>query len=251
MQLRLLRHDEVDSTSERAFAALGADTAHHGDLHVARAQSAGRGRRGRSWHSAPGEGLYVSLVLLPPPPPLSPVALTLAGGLAVLDAARALLAAAGRPDPGLRLKWPNDLCAGEAKLAGVLVETRGLDPARPHYVVGLGLNVRQRGFPPELLAERAVTSLARLGLEIDVEDALEALLEPLAARFDAVRDDPERLARDWLAATGLCGMEVEVALGTQTRRGRLLGVERDELVLQARDERFAIPLERVQGLRRA
>lgn len=250
MRLRLLRHDRVDSTSERAFAALAAGTARHGDLFVARSQSAGRGRRGRTWHSPEGEGLYASLVLLPGPPPLSPVALTFAGGLAMLDAARALFRAAERRDPGLRLVWPNDLVAGEAKLAGVLVETRGLDPQSPHYVVGLGLDVRQTSFPPELLAERRVTSLALLGVELEVETALEALLAPLAARFEAVRRDPARLAHDWLEATGLAGARVEVEHEGRSSRATLDALDQEELRLVSGSERIAIPLERVQGLRR-
>ena len=68
MTLRVLRHGIVDSTSERAFAALADGSARHGDVHVAEGQSAGRGRLGRLWASAPGEGLYASLVLLPGPP---------------------------------------------------------------------------------------------------------------------------------------------------------------------------------------
>lgn len=251
MQVRLLRHDRVDSTSERAFAALAAGVARHGDLFVARSQSAGRGRRGRVWHSAEGEGLYASLVLLPGPPPLSPVALSLAGGLALLDTARALFRAADRADPGLHLKWPNDLVAGEAKLAGVLVETRGLDPDAPHYVVGLGLDVRQRSFPPELVAERPVTSLARLGLELEIDAALEALLPPLSARFEAAREDPERLAREWLDATGLAGARVEVEHEGRSARATLRAVAGERLLLESAAGPLAIPLERVQALRRA
>ena len=246
MRIRILRHDLVDSTSERAFAELATGRARHGDLHVARGQSAGRGRRGRSWHSAPGEGLYASLVLLPPPPPLAPVALTLAGGLAVLDATRALFREAGLRDPGLRLDWPNDLVAGAAKLAGVLVETRGLDPARPHYIVGMGLNVRQRSFPPRLLEERAVTSFALLGLELDVERVLEALVAVLPERFDQAARRDAQLARDWLEATGLAGCTVELDSGGARHKGRLVALDLEALDLDG--TRF--PLELVQALAR-
>jgi BirA family transcriptional regulator, biotin operon repressor / biotin---[acetyl-CoA-carboxylase] ligase len=248
--LRILRHELVDSTSERAFAELAAGRARDGELHVARGQSAGRGRRGRSWVSATDEGLYASLVLLPPPPPLSPVALTLAGGLAVLDCARALFAGARCADPGLRLDWPNDLLAGDAKLAGVLVETRGLDPARPHYVVGLGLNVRQRSFPPALLSERAVTSLALCGLELSVERALQELCRSLPARFDEARGADPRLARDWLAATGLADVEVLVEAAGARHAGRLAAFDLEALELESPRGREHFPLELVQALSR-
>src|SRR5207247_1187280 len=93
-----------------------------------------------------------------------------------------------------RLKWPNDVHVSEAKLAGILAESRGLDPVRPHAVVGVGLNVLQRSFPPELLAERAVTSLALLGRTATTEQALDALLAHLAPRLELACRSPERIA---------------------------------------------------------
>jgi len=215
LPFRVQRHGVVDSTSERAFAAITAGTARHGDVHVAAAQTAGRGRRGRRWESAPGEGLYASVVLLPPPPPIDPAALTMAAGLAVLDAVRAL---------GLeraRLDWPNDVVVGAAKLAGCLVESRGLDHARPHAVVGIGVNVGQRAFSAELTAERAVTSLALEGVDAAPAACLDALLAALPRRLDAARRDLPRLERAWLAATGLAGRDVRVRRGAEVLAGRL------------------------------
>ena len=250
MQLRLLRHELVDSTSERAFAELAAGRAQHGDLHLALGQTAGRGRRGRSWHSAPGEGLYASLVLLPRQP-ISPVALTLAGGLAVLDCARALFRGSSAADPALALDWPNDLVAGGAKLAGVLVETRGLDPLHPHYVVGLGLNVRQRSFPPVLESERAVTSLARLGLEVPLARAEEELARALPVRFEAAERADASLAHDWLEATGLANREIVLETSGARQRGKLVTLDLEALVLESARGRARIPLELVQALARA
>lgn len=204
--MRLHRYDVCDSTNERAFAAIADGTARHGDAHVASSQTAGRGRRGRAWFSPLGTGLYASVVWSPRGPSASPepAALTMAGGLAVLDAARAL------GIEGAWLKWPNDLIVGDAKLAGVLVEARGLDPARPTYVVGVGLNVRQTEFPAELLAERPVTSLALLGIDTTIDAASEHLLGALADRLPTTSTDPTGLARDFLDATGLAGASVVV-----------------------------------------
>jgi BirA family biotin operon repressor/biotin-[acetyl-CoA-carboxylase] ligase len=218
MHLRLIPHGLVDSTSERAFAAIASGEARHGDVHVASEQTAGRGRMGRSWSSPAGEGLYLSLVLLPPPPAWNPSALTMAAGLAAFDAAEALGVR------GARLKWPNDLVVGDAKLAGVLVETRGFDAERPHYVVGLGLNVRQRSFPAELLGERRVASLALLGLDVAVEDARRAVIDALARRVDRVPLAHAELAADFLRATRLAGAAVRVQVGEVEHRGRLESV---------------------------
>ena len=232
--MRLLRHGTVDSTSERAFAALAAGTARDGDVHVATGQTAGRGRRGRPWVSQPDAGLYCSAIHLPPPPGPSPAALTMAAGLAVLEAVRALVPAS--VGGTLRLDWPNDLVADGAKLAGVLVESRGLDPARPHYVVGVGVNVRQRSFPADLLAERPVTSLALLGVDLDPDALLVELVPRLTERLRGGREDPAGLGRDFLVATDLLDRGVLARTADATHRGRLTDLAPDRgLALETPD----------------
>jgi BirA family biotin operon repressor/biotin-[acetyl-CoA-carboxylase] ligase len=238
---RLFQHGIVDSTNERALAAVASGAVQHGDVHVAEGQSAGRGRLGRSWSSPAGEGLYLSLVLLPARP-ANPAALTMAAGLGVLEGVRALGAAAAE------LKWPNDVLAPEAgaraKLAGILVETRGLDPARPHAVVGVGLNLLQRAFPAELVRERAVTSLLRLGLAVPREQALAALLAALGPRLEQACADPAAVAGDYARAGGLLGRTVSVQEARGERIGRLLDLTLDGLLLElVSGGRARIPLE--------
>lgn len=216
---RRFQHGTTDSTNERAFAALADGSARHGDVHLADAQTAGRGRRGRTWISPPGEGLYLSVVLLPPPPPYRPAALTVAAALAVRDALIELGLA------GSRLKWPNDLEVDGRKLVGILVETRGLDRDRPHYVVGIGVNVRQRTFPGELASERPVTSLALEGLDVDRDVAAERLLARLPERLEQARSDLDRLSADYLVATGLAGRSIRVVAGTEVHEGRWAGLD--------------------------
>lgn len=213
---RIHEHGLVDSTSERAFAELEAGRARHGDAHLALAQSAGRGRLGRRWQSPPGEGLYMSVVLLPEPPAPRPAPLTMAIALAL----RAGLLALGAR--GVEIDWPNDLVAAGAKLAGILVESRGFDPARPHFVVGVGVNVRQRDFAPELLAERAVTSLALLGCELEPRVVAEAILERLP---EFLACEPSALAARYLEATRLAGARVRISAGRESRVGRVEGLD--------------------------
>lgn len=245
MRFHLVEHGVVDSTSERAFAALAGERARHGDVHVAHGQTAGRGRRGRSWWSEPGLGLYASIVLLPEPPPYSPTALTIATALGVLEGVRGLGVG------NTRLDWPNDLVVGDAKLAGVLVESRGLLRERPHYVVGIGLDVRQREFPPELLAERPVTSLALQGVDVSPRAALDAVLPALGRRLEQVRSGHRVLAEDFLAASALGGARAEVRVGKELWRGTVLGLTLGEgIELRLEDgERRVVPLELVRALR--
>jgi len=227
VEFRWIEHDLVDSTSERAFADLAAGRARNGDVHLAFGQNAGHGSRGRSWLSAPGEGLYMSVVLLPAPPPFRPTAITVAAALAVVEALTDL----GLPPfrhHGPRLKWPNDVLVGESKLCGILTESRGPDPRRPHFVVGIGMNVHQREFPPELVAERRVTSLALLGVETTVREAAEAVLRRLKGRLGQVRNDHRRLAEDFLAASGIAEHRVLVHSGGALYAGRILGMTLSE-----------------------
>lgn len=242
MSSRLFQHDLVDSTNERALASIADGSARHGDVHVADGQSAGRGRLGRSWVSARGEGLYLSIVLLPARAP-NPAALTMAAGLAVLESVRALGVGEAR------LKWPNDVLARDAKLAGILVESRGLDPARPHAVVGVGLNVLQRSFPPELLAERAVTSLALLGCDATREHALDVLLSHLASRLELACLSPERIAADYARASELPGRTVRIRRGSGELTGRLESLTLAGLELALVDgTRARVPLEHAQAV---
>ena len=103
-------------------------------LIAAEEQTAGRGRRGRRWHSAPGASITFSLARQISRPPRELPALSLVAGVAAARALRAL----GVP---VRLKWPNDLEVEGAKLGGILVETRGGN----HAVIGIGVNCARAG----------------------------------------------------------------------------------------------------------
>lgn len=103
-----------------------------GDWLIALTQSAGRGRHGRHWQSPIGNFHGSTLVTLRPDDPLAP-SLSLASGLALIDAAQT-----AAPDAGLLLKWPNDLLLGGAKLGGILLERSG-----DRVVAGFGVNLEQ------------------------------------------------------------------------------------------------------------
>src|SRR5215210_7310058 len=138
----VLRFDSLPSTNTEAArqAALGAP---EGLCVVAREQTAGRGRRARSWVSPKDAGLYVSIVLRPALEARRWPLITLAAALAVRDA---LLEAC---ELNADIKWPNDLLADGRKLCGILAETA--EGARGHAVVlGVGVNLARGSFPPEI-----------------------------------------------------------------------------------------------------
>ena len=212
---RTFSHDVVDSTNERALESIARGEASDGDLHVATQQTMGRGRRGHTWVSAPGEGSYATIVVRPVPPAPEPAGWTIATGLAVRDGVRGL---------GLqraRLKWPNDVLVGNAKLAGILVEARGFDPQQPALVVGVGINVLQRNFPAELTAEREVTSLALEGVRTTCDEVLSAWVAAFALRRSQLVEAPASLTEAYLEATGLGGAPVRVRCGREVHEGVL------------------------------
>jgi BirA family biotin operon repressor/biotin-[acetyl-CoA-carboxylase] ligase len=166
-------------------------------------QTAGRGRRGRSWSDEPGSSLLVSILLRPRLPlPRLPL-LSYAAAVAV---AEALEAVAGlRPS----LKWPNDVLVRGRKIAGILLESR-LSPAAPTVVVGIGVNLTQRRFPPEL--EGHATSVAlETGRAVERERALTALLGALDVWRSRLETDGFAPLRErWLTLSETIGRRVSV-----------------------------------------
>jgi len=144
---RIVWLETVGSTMHEA-ARLAAAGCPSGTTVVAEQQTAGQGRHGRSWHSEPGAGLYLSVVLRPPLAPDALPVVTLALGLATAECLSRV------SDLSLDLRWPNDVMIDERKVAGILVQL--VDSA---VVAGIGINVNHARFPPEIAAE--ATSLRR------------------------------------------------------------------------------------------
>jgi BirA family transcriptional regulator, biotin operon repressor / biotin---[acetyl-CoA-carboxylase] ligase len=136
----IVAFSNVGSTLDVAHA-LATRGASGGTLVVADAQSAGRGRMGRTWQSEAGAGVWLTLIEQPPVGPALDV-LSLRVGLALAPALEPLA------ESSIRLKWPNDLYVRDRKLAGILVEARWRDGAPEWVAIGVGINVRvPRGEP--------------------------------------------------------------------------------------------------------
>jgi len=207
---------ETASTNDDARRAAAAG-APHGATFIADAQTAGRGRGGHSWHSPPGENLYLSIVLRPAVAPADIAPITLAIGLAVARVVARRLPHAAT----IALKWPNDVFAGAHKLAGVLVEGQLRGDRLTSLVAGIGLNVGTRSFPPEL-AERA-TSLALAGAtDLDRSRLAAALIAEVGRVVQVFEADHLAPLLDEIRALDfLVGRAVEVA----ETRGTAAGID--------------------------
>jgi len=158
----------IESTNSHALrqAESGAPD---GSVFFADEQTAGRGRGSHAWTSPPGSGLYVSILLRPQIAPADILWLSLAAGLAVYDAVRAVTSL--EPD----LRWPNDLLFGPRKFCGILTELNAEVTRVRHAVIGIGINVHQPEFPPEL-GPVATSLLIETGRDWPRQDLLLALL---------------------------------------------------------------------------
>lgn len=217
----VLRFESLPSTNTEAArqAALGAP---EGLCVVAREQTAGRGRRERSWASPKDAGLYLSVVLRPALEARLWPLITLAAALAVRDA---LGEACGLEAD---IKWPNDLLAGGRKLCGILAETA--EGARGRAVVlGVGVNLRRGSFPAEI-SETATSVEEQTGRAPDGGRLLEALTRSLARRYETLHADggAEETLRDWQRHSSYAlGRRVRVALAGESFEGTTRGLDPD------------------------
>jgi len=160
----VVRLEEVGSTLDVAhqLAAAGAEA---GTLIVADAQTAGRGRMGRSWRSERGAGIWLTLIERPREPSGLEV-LSLRVGLALAPELDAFAA------ERVRLKWPNDLYVGERKLGGILIEARWREQSLEWLAIGVGINLRA-----------PVTEPTAVGLRDGVSrnEVLERIVPPIRA----------------------------------------------------------------------
>jgi BirA family transcriptional regulator, biotin operon repressor / biotin---[acetyl-CoA-carboxylase] ligase len=175
---------KIGSTNTAAMAA-AAEGAPQGSIFLAEEQTAGRGRGSNSWVSERSTGIYCSVILRPPLPPSDVLVISLAAGLAVQ-------AAIQQVDPSVApdLKWPNDLLIEGKKVCGILTEMNSEATQVRYIVVGIGINVNQASFPPELSA----TSLRMVtGSEWSRVEVAAALLKSLDREYRSLLESPDAM----------------------------------------------------------
>ena len=204
----------VGSTNSMAIQA-AQEGAREG-VWVADEQTSGRGRGGHAWHSAAGEGLYMSALVVPQIPAARAMWISLATGLA---AQMAIAAASGL---SVDLRWPNDLLIRERKCGGILVEsalsaagTETSDTLR-YAVIGVGINLNHDSFPEELsavatsLRMEAGGEVVRERMLIELLRGLSAELASLSAEGTGAFDQGGLLERFSASSTWVRGKRVRV-----------------------------------------
>lgn len=211
---RVLVREAVASTMDEAHA-LGRAGAPGGTVVVADRQASGRGRAGRPWASAPGAGVWVTLLERPATPEALGV-LSLRLGLALAEVLDPVT------DAPVRVKWPNDLYAGAGKLGGILVEARWHGPVLDWVAIGVGINLR----PPDAVdtptaAVRPGTTRAAL---------LRTMLPAMRAAARGAGDLTPPECAAWRARDLLAGVEITAPVA-----GRVEGITPAGALLVRRD----------------
>lgn len=174
----IVHREEVDSTN-RLAAELARDGAAEGTVVVAEAQSAGRGRLGRTWTSPSNLNLYLSVVLRPAVAPAEVTALSLVAAIAVAEAIHETT------DLRAGIKWPNDVLLGDRKVCGILTEMDAESERVRFLILGIGVNLNAgtRDFPPELRRKASSLRIASRR-RIDRAAFTGVLLGELEAYYD-------------------------------------------------------------------
>lgn len=167
MDRNVIYYKEVDSTNTKIKEL--AKTAKEGLVVVADRQTAGRGRRGRTWESIEEGNLYMSVLLKPELEVTKAAMLTLVMAYSVANALQ-------RWEIDVQIKWPNDLIMDKKKICGILTEMEVIDGQIDFIIVGVGLNLGQQVFSEDL-KEKATSIFAETGNQLDRENVLSAIMD--------------------------------------------------------------------------
>ena len=187
-----------------------------GDIVLAEEQTAGQGRHGHSWHSAPGDGIYCSLVL--PQSPLLTLALGLATHTAIFESTGLVC----------DLRWPNDLMLADRKVAGILVQAAG-----HHAIAGIGINVNHTAFPEDVNTLATSLRLAA-GRPLPREEILLALIPAIDT---LVPQDKSAILASFIHLSSYAsGRRVQVQQPEGILEGTTVGLDPDGFLIVRRDD---------------
>lgn len=234
-QLRLI--DKTTSTQEDA-RQLAEEGAPEGTLVISEEQTGGRGRMGRKFHSPPGKGIWMSLVLRPTQPLHLTQQLTLLTGVAVC---RAIQKSAGVQTD---IKWPNDILFQGKKVCGILLESATEDQRVRYCVAGIGIsaNLKETDFPEEL---RDVATSVRMagGKTINRTELIQTIMAEMEILYELYNEQGfEPIASLWEALSGSVGREVRVHTSRDSFIGIATGLNKDGALLVRNPEDEIVPV---------
>ena len=217
---------ETDSTNIRA-KDLAAKGAPEGTVVVAEKQTKGRGRRGRSWFSPSGDGIYASLILRPTMSPAETPRITLMTAVAMAEALLSLT------QLKIRIKWPNDILVNGKKIAGILTEISTEMDGVDYIIVGLGLNVNT---PPESFPEEVREIATSIFIETGSEFPRAPLIREYLRRYEKYYEmfkkrGFESIMQRWKELADIAGQQIMVDVLGEKYIGEVLDVDNDGVLI--------------------
>lgn len=217
---KVLYFNETDSTNTEAKKA-AEQGAPHGTLAVADHQTAGKGRRGRSWSSPPGTGIFMTLLTRPDLHPSGASMLTLVAALAVAEAVGQVCGHKAE------IKWPNDIVINGKKICGILTEM-STELEHIYYVVtGMGINANMDEFPDEI-RDVATSLVIETGQKVNRSRLIGAVMEAFETYYDRFMEtgDMSALMEIYNGCLANAGREVRVLAPAGEYTGTAVGIDK-------------------------
>ena len=225
----ILYYETTDSTNLRIRQA-GDEGAPHGTLAVADRQTAGRGRRGRTWESPAGSSIYMSVLLRPDIAPNKASMLTLVMALSVAEGIQQCI-------PIIQIKWPNDIIVNGKKLVGILTEMSAQVDYINHVTVGVGINVNMTAFQEEI-ADTATSLRLECGHAVKRAPLIAAVMERLEENYEIFleTEDLSGLMERYSALLVNRDRDVRIIGEKETYQAHAIGIDRTgELIVRRED----------------
>lgn len=211
---------DVDSTNSFAARLIAhRRSIPEGTVIIAEAQTAGRGRLGRSWHSQREAGIYFSMVLFPKAPPSLAPLFTLATAVAMHNAVERYTGL------DIDIKWPNDLMTGQKKICGILSEIQAEVDLVKTMIIGVGLNANHEELPEDIAGRATSLRIASGRIQSRIEILLEFFEEFETIYMDFERKGPRSIIDQWTRFSSFAnGRKIEIHDGVRKIAGITRGL---------------------------
>jgi BirA family biotin operon repressor/biotin-[acetyl-CoA-carboxylase] ligase len=226
---RLYYYPVTGSTNDDAFK-LGIAGAPEGTVVVADAQTKGRGRLQRAWHSPAGSNIYTTIILRPKMDAARTPQISILAGVAVAEVLESYC-------PGrVKVKWPNDILIDGKKVCGILSQAKAEVNKVDFIILGIGINVNINQFPDEI--SNIATSLAmETGKIISRQQLIISLYENMTKWYkQLLKDGFSQIKEKWLSLSQMIGQKVQVIFQEEVISGKAIDLDNDgSLILIAED----------------
>ena len=229
-------YHETDSTNTRAKQA-AEDGEKSGTLFITECQTGGRGRRGRTWESPAGSGIWMSLLLRPEIKPFDASMLTIVAAMGMKDAIEEIIGGGtGQGGIHCKIKWPNDIVLGDRKICGMLTEMSAETDWINYVVIGIGVNVNTTEFD-DSIKDTASSILLQTGSSVKRSDVVVAFARHFSKYYDEFlkKCNLSGLADDYNKALINVGRDVKIVERDGSFVAKAVGIDETGSLIVEKD----------------